>query len=54
MITKSMHPEAATLSALPDHVAREVKRRKGIDLTIAAIGGPCIAGELAVRRHTAR
>ncbi len=52
MITKGMHPEAATLTALPDHVAREVKRRKGFDLTIAAIGGPCIAGELAVRRHT--
>ena len=52
MITKGMHPEAAGLTALPDHVAREVKRRKGFDLTVAAIGGPCIAGELAVRRHT--
>ncbi|MCX7345781.1 MAG: glycerol-3-phosphate dehydrogenase, partial [Alphaproteobacteria bacterium] len=52
MITKGMHPEAASLTALPDHVAREVKRRKGFDLTVAAIGGPCIAGELAVRRHT--
>ena len=52
MITKGMHPEADRLSALPDRVAAEVKRRTGIDLTIAAIGGPCIAGELAVRRHT--
>ncbi|MCB1377945.1 MAG: glycerol-3-phosphate dehydrogenase [Alphaproteobacteria bacterium] len=52
MITKGMYPEAAGLTALPDHVAREVKRRRGIDLTIAAIGGPCIAGELAVRRQT--
>ncbi|MFO1120697.1 MAG: hypothetical protein U1F47_00005, partial [Hyphomicrobiales bacterium] len=34
------------------HVARAVKRRRGFDLTVAAIGGPCIAGELAVRRHT--
>ncbi|MGL6181532.1 MAG: glycerol-3-phosphate dehydrogenase, partial [Aestuariivirga sp.] len=29
MITKGLHPEAAGLTALPDHVAREVKRRKG-------------------------
>ena len=52
MITKGMHPEADRLTALPDRVAAEVKRRTGIALTIAAIGGPCIAGELAVRRHT--
>ena len=52
MITKGMYPEAARLTALPDHVASEVKRRTGLDLAIAAIGGPCIAGELAVRRHT--
>jgi glycerol-3-phosphate dehydrogenase (NAD(P)+) len=52
MITKGMHPEETKLTALPDHVASEVKRRTGLDLPIAAIGGPCIAGELAVRRHT--
>ena len=52
MITKGMHPEQAKLTALPDRVAAEVKRRTGIDLPVAAIGGPCIAGELAVRRHT--
>ena len=52
MITKGMHADSARLTALPDHVAMEVKRRAGIDLKIAAIGGPCIAGELAVRRHT--
>ena len=52
MITKGMHPEDAKLTALPDRVASEVKRRTGIDLPVAAIGGPCIAGELAVRRHT--
>ncbi len=52
MITKGMHPEAARLTALPDRVAAEVERRTGIALTIAAIGGPCIAGELAVRRQT--
>lgn len=52
MITKGMHPEDARLTALPDRVAGEVKRRTGIALGIAAIGGPCIAGELAARRHT--
>ncbi len=52
MITKGMHPEEARLTALPDRVAAEVKRRTGLDLPIAAIGGPCIAGELAVRRQT--
>lgn len=52
MITKGMHPEATRLTALPDRVAAEVKRRTGLDLPIAAIGGPCIAGELAVRRQT--
>ncbi len=46
MITKGMHPERDTLTALPDVVARD------LDVPVAAIGGPCIAGELAVRRHT--
>jgi glycerol-3-phosphate dehydrogenase (NAD(P)+) len=52
MITKGMHPDEGTLAAFPDHVAREMKRRTGMTLEIAAIAGPCIAGELAVRRHT--
>lgn len=52
MITKGMQPEPASLDTLPDYVGAEVKRRIGLTLPIAAIGGPCIAGELAVRRHT--
>ncbi len=52
MITKGMHPGSGTLTAFPDHVAREVGRRTGVILQIAAIAGPCIAGELAARRHT--
>jgi glycerol-3-phosphate dehydrogenase (NAD(P)+) len=52
MITKGMRPEAEALATLPDHVAAEVKRRTGLALPMAAIGGPCIAGELAVRRQT--
>jgi glycerol-3-phosphate dehydrogenase (NAD(P)+) len=52
MITKGMHPEPDRLICLPDHVTAEVRRRCGLSLTVAAIGGPCIAGELAVRRQT--
>lgn len=52
MITKGMHPGPDRLVALPDYVAAEVKRSTGFELDIAAIGGPCIAGELAVRRQT--
>ena len=52
MITKGMQPETLTLSTLPDVVARALKQRLGFDVPVAAIGGPCIAGELAVRRHT--
>ena len=52
MITKGMKPEAETLRALPDVVAEELKVRLGLDVPVAAIGGPCIAGELAARRPT--
>ncbi len=52
MITKGLHPQPERLTALPDYVAAEVARRCGLALKVAAIGGPCIAGELAVRRHT--
>ncbi len=52
MITKGMHPEESALTALPDRVAAQVKHRTGMALRVAAIGGPCIAGELAARRHT--
>jgi glycerol-3-phosphate dehydrogenase (NAD(P)+) len=52
MITKGMKPEVDGLSTLPDLVARALKARLGFDVPVAAIGGPCIAGELAVRRPT--
>jgi glycerol-3-phosphate dehydrogenase (NAD(P)+) len=52
MVTKGMHADGATLTTLPDHLAAEVRRRRDFDLKIAAIGGPCIAGELAVCRQT--
>lgn len=52
MITKGMRPQDGTLLTMPDYVAAQIKQRTGFDLPIAAIGGPCIAGELAARRHT--
>jgi glycerol-3-phosphate dehydrogenase (NAD(P)+) len=52
MITKGMKPEPDTLRALPDVVAEGLKDRLGFDVPVAAIGGPCIAGELAARRPT--
>jgi glycerol-3-phosphate dehydrogenase (NAD(P)+) len=52
MITKGMKPEADDMRAFPDVVAEELKLRLGFDVPVAAIAGPCIAGELAGRRHT--
>lgn len=52
MITKGMKPEADGLRAFPDVVAQELKSRLGFEVPVAAIAGPCIAGELAARRHT--
>ncbi len=52
MITKGLMPRDGAIRTLPDFVRQEVKRRKGLALDIAAVGGPCIAGELAVRRQT--
>jgi glycerol-3-phosphate dehydrogenase (NAD(P)+) len=52
MITKGLQPENNDLLAFPDVVARELKKRLGFNVPVAAVGGPCIAGELAVRRQT--
>ena len=52
MITKGLAPDGATIAALPPVVRREVKARSGVDLPVFAVGGPCIAGELAAQRDT--
>jgi glycerol-3-phosphate dehydrogenase (NAD(P)+) len=49
MITKGLSPK---LEALPDVVAAGLQQRLGFKVPVAAIAGPCIAGELAVRRPT--
>jgi glycerol-3-phosphate dehydrogenase (NAD(P)+) len=52
MITKGLMSKEDGILPLPDFVHSEVKRRSGLSLDVAAVGGPCIAGELAVRRQT--
>jgi glycerol-3-phosphate dehydrogenase (NAD(P)+) len=52
MITKGLSPQADQLLAFPDVVQEALQQRLGLRFPVAAIGGPCIAGELAVRRHT--
>jgi hypothetical protein len=52
MITKGMSPEPAGLGAFPDVVQAALEKKLGFKVPVAAIGGPCIAGELAVRRQT--
>ncbi len=52
MITKGLAPIDGRIEVLPRLVASEVEKRTGLRLPILAVGGPCIAGELAARRHT--
>lgn len=51
MLTKGLHGDGGALSILPDFFrSRLPPSRSGI--SVMAIGGPCIAGELAARRHS--
>jgi glycerol-3-phosphate dehydrogenase (NAD(P)+) len=52
MITKGLHADGETIEALPALVAREVRARTGLEPPVFAVGGPCIAGELAAGRPT--
>lgn len=52
MITKGLAPTGDRIAVLPHRVAEEVRRRTGIALPVMAVGGPCIAGELAAARDT--
>jgi glycerol-3-phosphate dehydrogenase (NAD(P)+) len=52
MLTKGLRARNNTLQILPDTV-RDGLAGYGINqVPVGAIGGPCIAGELAARRHT--
>ncbi|MCC7353583.1 MAG: glycerol-3-phosphate dehydrogenase [Anaerolineae bacterium] len=53
-VTKGLEATAeGDLRILPDVVADELPASLRGQVPIAAIGGPCIAGELAARRHSA-
>ena len=52
MVTKGLMPKEASIEVLPTVVAREFEERKGVRLPVMAVGGPCIAGELAAKRDT--
>lgn len=52
MITKGLAPGEGCIEVLPVRVGRAVERRTGIALPMMAVGGPCIAGELASERDT--
>ncbi|MEQ1940021.1 hypothetical protein ABMA46_17390 [Mesorhizobium sp. CN5-321] len=52
MVTKGLTAGEDGIGLLPDLVAREVERRTGMAMPVMAIGGPCIAGELAAGRDT--
>jgi glycerol-3-phosphate dehydrogenase (NAD(P)+) len=52
-VTKGLEvAENGDLLILPDVVASELPEDMSQRVTLAAIGGPCIAGELAGRRHS--
>jgi glycerol-3-phosphate dehydrogenase (NAD(P)+) len=50
MITKGLAVRGQSIEVLPIKVARELERRLGFRVPVMAVGGPCIAGELAARR----
>lgn len=52
MLTKGLEGDGERLHLLPDVLRSGLPAEKQPSVKIAAIGGPSIAGELAVRRHT--
>ena len=52
MITKGLSPHLKGIDTLPELVSHHLKARLGFDVPVLAVGGPCIAGELAAGRDT--
>jgi glycerol-3-phosphate dehydrogenase (NAD(P)+) len=52
MITKGLAAREGTIEVLPRLLAREIEGRTGMAMPVMAVGGPCIAGELAAGRDT--
>ena len=52
MLTKGISRATDKVEILPDYAARQFARIGFVHGPLGAIGGPCIAGELAIRRQT--
>ncbi|MER9595781.1 hypothetical protein [Mesorhizobium sp. M0244] len=52
MITKGLAASDDGIEILPHLLAREIEQRTGLSIPVMAVGGPCIAGELAAQRDT--
>ncbi|MFP1630508.1 glycerol-3-phosphate dehydrogenase [Zhengella sp. ZM62] len=52
LLTKGIAGTADRVETLPELVCRELERMGVAHGPVGAVGGPCIAGELAVRRQT--
>ena len=52
MLTKGLAVQRNTINILPSIVAEELARYDLANIPVGAVGGPCIAGELAARRDT--
>ena len=52
MITKGLKPEGKDIAVFPKIVAHELRSRLGFEVPVMAVGGPCIAAELAALRDT--
>ncbi|HET6439269.1 MAG TPA: hypothetical protein VFG59_14465 [Anaeromyxobacter sp.] len=50
MITKGLATRGGSIEILPIKVSRGLEERLGFRVPVMAVGGPCIAGELAARR----
>jgi glycerol-3-phosphate dehydrogenase (NAD(P)+) len=51
-VTKGLVGDGRNIRILPEVLQSGLSTGFGLDIRIAAIGGPAIAGEVAVRRHT--
>lgn len=52
MLTKGLTADGETIEILPSVFARALSARTGLSPPVMAVGGPCIAGELAAGRET--
>lgn len=52
MITKGLRDNGSAIEILPDVVAAGLRAKLGFDVPVMAVGGPCIASELAMERDT--